>query len=212
MNPAKKNPRDFPRLESPDVSGHENDPPEPLLRACPAHAHGRAAGGLRGQCRAGMRLALARLTARPFHPSCETTRRAAPRGRLTCMGGDRDDRSAARSGSMAMPGWSGAGAISPPAFCSRSGRSAFLISIYRGPHRVGDARAVRDAVIGLCAARAGGGMAEILEPSAAAGLQRPDGADQAARAEGRRQSAGLHGQSALLQGSAGQAAPEGAAA
>ena len=76
----------------------------------------------------------------------------------------------------------------------------------RGPHRVGDAGAVRDAVIVLCAARARRGMAEILEQPAAAGLQRSDGADQAARAEGRRRSADIHGQSALLQGSACQAA------
>ena len=41
---------------------------------------------------------------------------------------------------------------------------------------------------------------------AAARLQRPDGADQAARPEGRRRSADLHGQSALLQGSAGETA------
>ena len=48
--------------------------------------------------------------------------------------------------------------------------------------------------------------AKVLEQPAAAGLERPDGADQAAGAEGRRRSPGLHGQSALLQGGARQAA------
>src|SRR6185369_17583869 len=49
-------------------------------------------------------------------------------------------------------------------------------------------------------------MGEVLEQAAAAGLQRPDGADQAARAEGRGRLARLHGEPALLQGSAWQAA------
>src|SRR5262245_29762438 len=49
-------------------------------------------------------------------------------------------------------------------------------------------------------------MGEILEPAAAARLQRPDGADQAARAEDRRRPPCLHGKPPLLQGSAGQAA------
>ena len=40
----------------------------------------------------------------------------------------------------------------------------------RGPHRLGDIRAVRDAVLVLCAARLRGGMAEVLEQAAAAGL------------------------------------------
>src|SRR5882757_5252793 len=57
MNPAKKNPRDS-QTRIAGCSSHENDPPDPLLRACPTDAHGRAAGGLRGQRRAGMRLAL----------------------------------------------------------------------------------------------------------------------------------------------------------
>src|SRR4051794_26168953 len=52
-------------------------------------------------------------------------------------------------------------------------------------------------------------MAEILERAAAAGLQRPAGADQAAGAEGRGQSAGLHVASSLLQGGARQAARRG---
>ena len=82
----------------------------------------------------------------------------------------------------------------------------------RRPDRLGDAGPVRDAVVVLCAARAGRGMAEILEQAAAARLERSDGADQAARAEGRRQSADLHGQPALLQGSAGQTARGGSCA
>ena len=41
------------------------------------------------------------------------------------------------------------------------------------------------------------------------GSQRPDGADQAARPEGRRQSSDLHGQPSLLQGGAGETAPGG---
>src|SRR5882724_10691644 len=49
-------------------------------------------------------------------------------------------------------------------------------------------------------------MAKVLEPAAAAGLQRPHGADQAARVEGRGRSPDLHGQPPLLQGSALQAA------
>src|SRR6187402_1571186 len=48
-------------------------------------------------------------------------------------------------------------------------------------------------------------MEKILERAPAAGLQRSAGADQAARAEGRRQSADLHGPSALLQRGARQA-------
>src|SRR6266702_581311 len=59
MNPPKKNPRDSPARIA-GCSGHENDPPDPLLRACPTHAHGRPAGGLRGQRRAGLGLAVAR--------------------------------------------------------------------------------------------------------------------------------------------------------
>src|SRR5258705_566642 len=47
-------------------------------------------------------------------------------------------------------------------------------------------------------------MAKILERAAAARLERPDGAGAAEGAEDRRQSADLHGQPALLQGSAGQ--------
>ena len=97
------------------------------------------------------------------------------------------------SGSTAMPGWSGAAAISPPPSCWKSASTAWLISIFEGRIVVGDAGPVRDAVVVLCAARVRGGMAEILEQPAAAGLQRPDGADQAARAEGRGQPAGLHG-------------------
>src|SRR5436190_13642808 len=49
-------------------------------------------------------------------------------------------------------------------------------------------------------------MAKVLERAAAARLQRSAGAGAAAGAEDRRQSAGLHGQLALLQGSAGKAA------
>src|SRR3979411_2187496 len=49
-------------------------------------------------------------------------------------------------------------------------------------------------------------MAKVLERAAAARLQRSDGAGAATGAEDRRQSAGLHGQPALLQGSAGKAA------
>src|SRR5882724_11441853 len=52
-------------------------------------------------------------------------------------------------------------------------------------------------------------MAKVLEPAAAAGLQRPHGADQAARVEGRGRSPDLHGQPPLLQGSARQAARRG---
>src|SRR5882762_10344209 len=43
------------------------------------------------------------------------------------------------------------------------------------------------------ALRAGSGMAKILEQPAAARLERPDGADQAPRSEGGRQSADFHG-------------------
>src|SRR4051794_10478495 len=49
-------------------------------------------------------------------------------------------------------------------------------------------------------------MAKVLEPAAAARLQRPDGADQAPRAEGGGRLANLHGQFALLQGGARQIA------
>src|SRR6476659_3489961 len=49
-------------------------------------------------------------------------------------------------------------------------------------------------------------MGKILGRAAAARLQRPDGAGAAAGAEDRRQSASVHGEPALLQGSAGQAA------
>src|ERR1035438_7742058 len=43
-------------------------------------------------------------------------------------------------------------------------------------------------------ARPGRGVDKILEPPAAARLERPDGADQAARAQGRRRPSCLHGQ------------------
>ena len=56
MNPLKKNPRDsFDRIAG--CFRHANDPPNPL-RACPAHADRCAAGRLRGQRGAGLRLAL----------------------------------------------------------------------------------------------------------------------------------------------------------
>lgn len=57
MNPAKKNLRDS-SARIAGCSGHANDPPDLLLRACPADPHGCAAGSLRSQCRAGLRLAL----------------------------------------------------------------------------------------------------------------------------------------------------------
>ena len=91
-------------------------------------------------------------------------------------------------------------------FLLEVGDTAWLISIFEG-RIVSVTRGpfVMPSSV-LCAARAGGRMGEILVRSAAARLERPDGADQAARAEDRRRSAGLHGASALLQGSARQAA------
>src|SRR6266704_2345497 len=62
MNPGRKNPRDSPARIA-GCFGHENDPPDLLLRTCPTHAHGRPAGGLRGQRRFGLRLALANTAA-----------------------------------------------------------------------------------------------------------------------------------------------------
>ena len=58
-------------------------------------------------------------------------------------------------------GWSGADGISRPYFLLEVGQAAWLISILRGPHRLGDAGAVRDAVIVLRAARLRRGMAKF---------------------------------------------------
>ena len=55
-------------------------------------------------------------------------------------------------------------------FLLEVGRHALADLDLRGPDRLGDARAVRDAVVVLCAARVRRGMAEILEQPAAAGL------------------------------------------
>src|SRR6267378_1169587 len=79
----------------------------------------------------------------------------------------------------------------------------------RGQGDVGDIGAVRDAVVVICPARAGTGMAKILEQPATARLQRSDGLDQAPRFEGGRQPSDLHGQPSLLQGGARQAAHRG---
>ena len=91
-------------------------------------------------------------------------------------------------------------------FLLEVGPTAWLISIFEGRIVSVTPGSVRDAVIVLCAAHLEGGMGKIRKPAAAAGLQRSDGADQAARAEGGRRPSHLHGQSALLQGRARQAA------
>ena len=56
-------------------------------------------------------------------------------------------------------------------FLLEVGHTSWLISIFEGRIVSVDIRPVRDAVLVLCAARLRGGMAEVLEQAAAAGIE-----------------------------------------
>jgi len=60
----------------------------------------------------------------------------------------------------------------------RVGSAQWLVSNRRGEDRLRHARAVRDAVMVVCATGSAGGVAEILERQPPPWLERPDGADQ----------------------------------